>query len=255
MALKIGFARKYYTVWNYSVSERTDARGIKYRTEHYVFLRNASMNKEKALAKYPDAEYCEDLRGRTRSWDYEYRVIENNKFHVGKYSGILFTACTDYNYMMWFYNNCAIDVQKNAIEHVLIPEGYEVVENTYIWDDDGYEEASTRTEKRMISPEDVKARKEQEEREMQGKARLEKGIPFVVTTEKNLNDMGEYFIKDLEITLRFEKFKPGYYRDMTWGYPIDKKGNAKRVKNKQLLIEKYELAGNNIAIVKEWRFV
>ena len=66
--------------------------------------------------------------------------------------------------------------------------------------------------------------------------------------------MGEYFIKDLEITLRFEKFKPGYYRDMTWGYPIDKKGNAKRVKNKQLLIEKYELAGNNIAIVKEWRF-
>ena len=67
MALKIGFARKYYTVWNYSVSERTDARGIKYRTEHYVFLRNASMNKEKALAKYPDAEYCENLRGRTRS--------------------------------------------------------------------------------------------------------------------------------------------------------------------------------------------
>ena len=120
MALKIGFARKYYTVWNYSVSERTDARGIKYRTEHYVFLRNAAMNKEKAVAKYPDAEYCENLRGRTRSWDYEHRVIENNKFHVGKYSGILFTACTDYNYMMWFYNNCAIDVQKNVIEHVLI---------------------------------------------------------------------------------------------------------------------------------------
>lgn len=250
MGLKIGFARKYYTVWDYSVSERTDARGIKYRTEHYVFLRNASMNKEKALAKYPDAEYCEDLHGRTRSWDYERRIIEPNKFHVGKYSGILFSACTDYSYMMWFYNNCATTEQMENIAAVCIPECYEVVEYHYTPYDSDHEVIT----KQMISPEDVKARKEQEEREMQGKVRLEKGIPFVVTMEKNLNDMGEYFIKDLEITLRFEKFKPGYYRDMVWGLPIDKKGNAKRVKNKQLLIEKYELAGNNIAIVKEWRF-
>lgn len=242
MALKIGFARKYYTVWDYSVSYRTDARGINYKTEHYVFLRNASMNKEKALAKYPDAEFCEDLRGRTRSWDYEKRIIEPNKFHVGKYSGILFSACTDYNYMMWFYNNCATTEQMENIESVLIPEGYEVI--TY----------TSTNEKQMISPEDVKARKEQEEREMQGKARLEKGLPFVVNMERNLDDEGKYLIRDLEITLRFEKFKPGYYRDMTWGYPIDKKGNAKRVKNKQLLIEKYELGKNNTAIVKEWRF-
>jgi hypothetical protein len=242
MALKIGFARKYYTVWDYSVTYRTDARGVNYKTEHYVFLRNASMNKEKALAKYPEAEYCEDLRGRTRSWDYEKRIIEPNKFHVGKYSGILFAACTDYNYMMWFYNNCATTEQMENIAAVCVPEGYEVITYT-----------STNV-KQMISPEDVKARKEQEEREMQGKARLEKGIPFVVTMEKNLNDMGEYFINDLEITLRFEKYKPGYYRDMVWAYPIDKKGNAKRVKNKQILIDKYEFPGNNIAIVKEWRF-
>jgi len=242
MALKIGFARKYYTVWDYSVSYRTDARGVNYKTEHYVFLRNASMNKEKALAKYPDAEYCEDLRGRTRSWDYEKRIIEPNKFHVGKYSGILFSACTDYSYMMWFYNNCATTEQMENIAAICIPEGYEII--TY----------TSTNEKHMISPEDVKARKEQEERELQGKARLEKGIPFIVTMKKNLNYMGEYFIKDLEITLRFEKFKEGYYRDMVWGLPIDKKGNAKRVKNKQILIEKYELAGNNIALVNEWRF-
>jgi hypothetical protein len=44
---------------------------------------------------------------------------------------------------------------------------------------------------------------------------------------------------------------------MTWGYPIDKNGNAKRVKNKQLLIEKYDYVEDNyhtIAVVKEWRF-
>jgi len=253
MALKIGFAHKYYTVWDYSVSYRTDARGVNYKTEHYVFLRNASMNKEKALAKYPDAEFCEDLHGRTRSWDYEQRIAEYNKFHVGKYCGQLFATCHDYNYMMWFYNNCATVDQQAHIELILIPEGYEVLENTYTWDN-GYGGTSTRTEKRMISPEEVKAIKEQEEHEMQGKARLEKGIPFVVTMEKNLNYMGEYFINDLKITLRFEKFKENYYRDMAWGLPIDKKGNAKRVKNKQLLIEKYELGENNTAIVKEWRF-
>lgn len=253
MALKIGFARKYYTVWDYSVSYRTDARGINYKTEYYVFLRNASMNKEKALAKYPDAEYCEDLRGRTRSWDYEKRIIEPNKFHVGKYSGILFSACTDYSYMMWFYNNCATTEQMENIAAVCVPEGYEVVENTYTWDDE-YGETSTRTEKRMISPEDVKARKEQEERELQGKARLSKGIPFVVTMDKNLNDMGEYFIRDLEITIRFENYKENYYQGYYYGLPIDKKGHAKRVKNKQLLIEKYELKNDTTALVKEWRF-
>lgn len=250
MALKIGFARKYYTVWDYSVSYRTDARGVNYKTEHYVFLRNASMNKEKALAKYPDAEYCEDLRGRTRSWDYEKRIIEPNKFHVGKYSGILFSACTDYSYMMWFYNNCATTEQMKNIESVLIPEGYEVVEHRFSINEDDHETVTYQ----MISPEDVKARKEQEEREIQGKARLERGIPFVVTMEKNLNYMGEYFIKDLEIELHFEKFKTNYYQNMIWGLPIDKKGNAKRVKNKQILIEKYELGDNNTAVVKEWRF-
>ena len=253
MALKIGFARKYYTVWDYSVSYRTDARGVNYKTEHYVFLRNASMNKEKALAKYPDAEYCEDLRGRTRSWDYEKRIIEPNKFHVGKYSGILFSACTDYSYMMWFYNNCAITDQQEAIEAVLIPEGYEVDESHYTpYDSD--QEVIT---KQMLSPEEAQARREQEERELQGKARLTKGLPFVVNMERNLSDEGEYLIRDLGILLRFEKFKPGYYRDMTWGYPIDKKGNAKRVKNKQLLIEKYEYIDDEhhaTAIVKEWRF-
>ena len=253
MALKIGFARKYYTVWDYSVSYRTDARGVTYKTEHYVFLRNASMDKEKALAKYPDATYCEDLRGRTRSWDYEKRIIEYNKFHVGKYSGILFSACTDYNYMMWFYNNCAIEDQREGIEAVLIPEGYEVYESRYTPYDSDQEVVT----KQMISPEEAQARREQEERELQGKARLAKGFPFVVNMERNLSDEGEYLIRDLGILLRFEKFKPGYYRDMTWGYPIDKKGNAKRVKNKQLLIEKYDYVEDNyhtIAVVKEWRF-
>lgn len=252
MGLKIGFARKYYTVWEYSVSYRTDERGINYKTEHYTFLRNASMNKEKALAKYPEATYDENLRGRTRSWDYEHRIVEYNKFHVGKYSGILFAACTDYNYMMWFYNNCANDEQKAVIETVLIPEGYEVVDNTYSWND-GFDE-HINTERRIISPEDVQARKEQEERELRGKARLAKSIPFVVTMEKNLNDMGEYFIRDLEITIRFENYKTNYYEGYYYGLPLDKKGKAKRVKNKQLLIEKYELTNDTTALVKEWRF-
>lgn len=242
MALKIGFARKYYTVWDYSVTYRTDERGIKFKSEHYVFLRNASKDKEKAFAKYPDAEYCEDLYGRRGSWHHEKRIIDNNIFHVGKYRGFLFTACTDYNYMMWFYNNCAIDEQKENIEAVLIPEGYEVI--TY----------TSTNEKQMISPKDVQLRKEHEEREENGKAKLKKGIPFIVTTTRNLDDMGEYFVNDLEITIRFEKYKVGYYQGFTWGLPIDKKGHAKRIKNKQIFIEKYELINETTALVKEWKF-
>lgn len=252
MALRIGFANKYYTLWEYNVSYRTNEKGISFKTESYRFLHNASKDKDRALAKYPDAIYDENLRGRHNSWSYEKRMIDYNKYHCGKYMGIMFTASTDYDYMMWFYNNCAIDEQKKIIETVLIPEGYEVVENTYSWDD-GFDE-HTNTERRIISPKDVQARKEREERELYGKARLAKGIPFVVTMEKNLNDMGEYFIHDLEITIRFKNYKENYYQGYYYGLPLDNKGHAKRVKNKQLLIEKYELINDITALVKEWRF-
>lgn len=242
MALRIGFANKYYTLWEYNVSYRTNEKGISFKTESYRFLHNASKDKDRALSKYPDAIYDENLRGRHHSWSYEKRIIDYNKYHCGKYMGIMFAASTDYDYMMWFYNNCAIDEQKKIIETVLIPEGYEVITYT-----------STNV-KQMISPEDVKARKEQEERELYGKTRLAKGIPFVVTMEKNLNDMGEYFIRDLEITIRFKNYKENYYQGYYYGLPLDNKGHAKRVKNKQLLIEKYELINDTTALIKEWRF-
>ncbi len=254
MALKIGFARKYYTVWDYSVSYRTDARGVNYKTEHYVFLRNASMNKEKALAKYPDAEFCEDLRGRTRSWDYEQRIVEYNKFHVGKYSGQLFATCHDYNYMMWFYNNCATVDQQAHIELILVPEGYEVEEHRYKSENGDYYNVT----KQMISPEDVKSIKEQREREAAIKNRLTDGTPLVVTFTKNLDGNGEYYDPNFSLVIKFTEFAPHYYQGFEYAFPKDAKGHAKRVKNKQLLIEKYELLEDdntyNTIIVNEWRF-
>lgn len=241
MALRIGFANKYYTLWEYNVSYRTNEKGISFKTESYRFLHNASKDKDRAFAKYPDATFDENLRGRHHSWSYEKRIIDYNKYHCGKYMGVMFTASTDYNYMMWFYNTCAIDEQKPIIEPLLLEEGYEF---DYVGDT-----------KIFITPKEVEKRKHLDELGSKGKAKLAQGIPFVVTFARSLNEVGEYFINDLQITLSFENYKTMYYDGFYYSLPIDAKGHTKRIKNKQIMIEKYELINENNALVKSWKFI
>lgn len=55
----IGFANKFYTLW--TVFE------TKYK-KTYIYRKNISFSKEKAHKLYPDAEFVEDLRGKTHSF-------------------------------------------------------------------------------------------------------------------------------------------------------------------------------------------
>lgn len=253
MEYNIGFAGKYYTLLSHDTEYRTNEMNVVFRRDSYRFVKNISFDKDKAFAKYPDATFNEDLRGRKGSWVCEVRVREYNKFHCGKYMGRLFDACTDYAYMKWFYNNCANDDQRTYLENLMKPEGYEVRVQTFNWNDD-MGEPHTSIQKDMLSPKEVQTIKEQKEREEKAKERFSTGTPFIVSMTRNLDEFGECFIKEFEMKLKFENFKCNYYDGYYYGLPKDKKGHAKRIKNKQLLVENYELLENNIVLVKEWRF-
>ena len=255
MGLRIGFANKYYTLWEYNVSYRTNEKGISFKTESYRFLHNASKDKDRAFTKYPDAIFDENLKGRHHSWSYEKRMIDYNKYHCGKYMGIMFAASTDYDYMMWFYNNCAIDEQKEIIEPILLEEGYEIDIYTYNTEGAVNDPLNIVTERIFISPKEVAKRKHLEEIGSKGKSKLAQGIPFVVTFTRSLNEVGEYFVNDLQITVRFDEYKTMYYDGYYYALPIDVKGKSKRIKNKQIMIEKYDLINENTALVKSWKFV
>ena len=65
----IGFANKFYTLWQISEETKPLGNGRSYVITHYTYVKNISFDKETALAKYPGATLNENLRGMTRSWD------------------------------------------------------------------------------------------------------------------------------------------------------------------------------------------
>ena len=67
----IGFANKFYTLW--LVQER------KY-SKTYIYRKNISFSKEKAMSLYPDAVFDENLRGRTQTFTVRVGVGSSREF-------------------------------------------------------------------------------------------------------------------------------------------------------------------------------
>ena len=237
MELRIGFANKYYTLWEYSEEVMESSRG-KFFIKRYKYRHNLSFDKERAFAKFPEAVFDETLVGRRGSWSTSSRIIDDDKFHVGKYANKLFTEVDDYDYMMWFANNCCNEAQKSILIPILINQGYGYIPG------DSY----------LKSPKDIEEYRKEQEKTNYGKSKLEQGIPFIVTFTRNLNDDGEYFVEPLGITVKFPNFNIYYYEGFPYGLPCDNKGKGKRIKNRQVMIGQY-IADGETVIVTDWKYV
>ena len=99
----IGFANKYYTLWDCTTNEHTDDRGIRYITYSNVYLKNISFDLDKAQKLYPGAPVDESLKGHTRSFNTNKVIYPDNVFNFGKYCGKRFDECSDYDYMAWYF--------------------------------------------------------------------------------------------------------------------------------------------------------
>ncbi len=64
----IGFAGKYYTLWEVTSSTTDFCNGKHCIIKSYTYLQNISFDKEKVFAMYPNIEIDEELRGRTKSF-------------------------------------------------------------------------------------------------------------------------------------------------------------------------------------------
>ena len=235
MEYRIGFKGKYYKLFEYKTENREDY-GRTYKYEYYKFVKVISMNKEKTIEKYPDVPFDEFCNDRKYSTFYKRTLIINDdKFHCGKYAGKNFEMCEDYDYMMWFYNTCANETQKPIIESILLNNNYVIINNE------------------MVSQAKIDWDNDKENRKNKTLEKLEKGLPFIVIFNGNIHTDGTYFDKQLQVTLSFEKYRTSYWDDIFYGMPIDSNGNAKRIKGKQIMITKYNI-NNDIVSIKEWRF-
>ena len=235
MEYRIGFTGKYYKLYEYNIIYREDY-GKTYKYEHYKFVKVISMNKDKTIEKYPDVSFDEFCNDRKYSTFFKRTlVINDDKFHCGKYAGKNFDMCDDYDYLMWFYNACANDNQKSIIENILLNNDYIIIDNV------------------MMSKEKINKENEKENRKNKSLEKLAKGLPFIVNFTANIHTDGTYFDKNLQITLRFERYRTSYWDDIYYGMPIDSNNKAKRIKGKQIMITKYTV-DNDIVNILEWRF-
>lgn len=235
MEYRIGFKGKYYKLYEFFTSTH-ELYGKTYRRENYKFVKNISMNKEKAAEKYPNAIFDEFANNQKYTFFYKQeQVIFPDKFHCGKYCGKSFDMCNDYDYMKWFYNDCANDEQKAVLEPIL-------KENGFIMHED-----------KLISNEKLNELKERETRRNKSIEKLEKNLPFIVFMAANVHTDGTYFDKQLQIKLLFERCKSSYWNEIYYGMPIDSTGKARRVKGKQLLILRYIFDGEVVNVI-EWKF-
>ena len=237
MEYRIGFKGKYYRLYEYKI-KYSEENGKTYKYEYYSFIKVISMSKEKTIEKYPDIQFDEFCNDRKYSTFHKRTLIINdNKFHCGKYAGKSFDMCDDYDYMAWFYNSCANKNQKEILKSILLENNYILIDNEF------------------HSSEQIKIDINKENKKNEMLKKLNKNLPFISNIEKNPNINGDYYDKSLQIKLHFVNYKTSFWDDYCYSMPIDINGKAKRIKGKQILITKYNINDFDTIEVNviEWR--
>ena len=222
--IAIGFANKFYTLWEISEDSQTIGNGCRVVVTHHTYIKNISFDKETALAKYPDAVFNEGLKGKTSSWDSAPKEIWDNvdTFRFGKFKYEKIDSKADNNYLEWYWNQ-VYDEHKEYVGSVLKSRGYEI----RTWGDNN---------QYLMDPESLE-REKFELYELNKKIEeVSTGNPINLFITCNPNDEGYY--RDGNVVYHFQEVKENWYAGCPYYIPV-LKGKAKRVKNKNIIIKNY----------------
>ena len=224
----IGFANKYYTLWDIVKETRPLGNGHNYVITHFNYIKNISMEKDVAFAKFPGLPFDENLRGHYSSWQTEKEVWDNvDIYRFGKYKYEKIDN-SNLNYLSWYWDNISDEAHKAFVENILTENGYEV------------REFSTGS-KYLMSPEDLKAERNNM-KEFNKKLEEVKNSDTLELVMTSNPDMYGYY-RDGDVLYKFEEVKENYYNGFLYYLPV-LKGKAKRVKNKTLVITKFDYEVN-----------
>lgn len=241
LGIAIGFSEKFFTLWNMF--------GDEHRQE-FQYIKNISTDINVVKEKYPDVEIDYTLRG--TSWivreKKEQVLYEGDVFQRGKYCQRQIMECKDYDYMFWYYSNCANDHEQELILNVLEPIGYRKYSYAVFFD--GYEHLYNS----IMTPEESKLYDERQRKfnEILDRIKSEGKVEVTVTTNAEYQfDDNNYTLctEDRIVVLVANEAKEQYYNGYRYYLPIIN-GKAKRLKNKTvtLNVNEYKIDGNQIYV-------
>jgi len=120
----IGFATKFYTLWDYEAENqyRTDSYGNNHQTginHKFHYIKNISFDLDKVKSIYPNVDIDEELRGKTSSFvRNEILDLSDGYFWGGKYAGKFISEIleSDFQYCLWAADNMGGQIAKYIIE-------------------------------------------------------------------------------------------------------------------------------------------
>lgn len=228
----IGFAGKYYTLWEVTSSTTDLGNGKHYITKSYTYLQNISFDKEKVLARYPNTEIDEELRGRTKSFKIRREYWDNvDTFRFGKYFGQKITDVNDVDYTAWYWGNIS-DEHRDYVSQFLYDNGYEIRNNTYT---NYYGEVIT--SEYLVTPDVIAEELAAEEKQKEVIKKLQNNEVLTINPESNIDSDG-IWVGDANVLYKFPGVAEYYYQGFAYYLPV-LNGKSKRIKNKNVEIDKY----------------
>lgn len=126
--LKIGFANKYYTLWDVTTEPvYSEANGQHFQTgtkTNFYYQQNLSISMKKAQAKAQkmgckDLTPDDSLRGKSRTFS-TYKANEDifteDQFKFGRHQALQIIDCKDVGYLVWYFGETNSQV---AAEHIV----------------------------------------------------------------------------------------------------------------------------------------
>lgn len=219
----IGFAEKFYTLWDVTTENFVSANGRKATRTDCRYIKNISYDKETALAKYPDAELDETLRGHSSFSRVEYEPLPTDVFPCGRWVNTPIADCPDLDYLYW------------AEEHMLDEDRREIAKTALLKSGKYQMRGET-----LLSNEEVKEIEEWTAEAEALVAQLEMGEKITIQNTSNIH-YGDYYYSETAVdgvTLIWneDRLKEMYYSGYEYYLPIDNSGKGKKIKNKALII-------------------
>lgn len=148
----IGFANKFYTLWDYQkevhYSTTADYKHVATGVTHkYFYIKNISTDIDKVKSLYPNVGIDDSLKGKVRSWEHREKIdYPTEYFPYGRLEGELIMEATDVWQLNRLYEES--DVRRKALARRRLVQLGELVRYDWIEPIYDYNEATnTHTQK------------------------------------------------------------------------------------------------------------